>query len=120
MMMLETQTLANGLKLSFADESNRYFGDYHRILLVVKISCDLETLSDDQLRTQAIGVYGKTLDIERRFERMGVPTAEVESVQNEMIVNFMRQAATYMARPDYPARLVTTELKKHRPSRIYG
>jgi len=117
---MKHECLDNGLEISFSDESNRYFGDYHRICLVVTISYILDQLADDDLRLRAIAVYGKQIKLEKRLERMGVPSAEVEQVRNALIDDFMRQATIYMSRPDYPCLLVTAELSKQRSGRFYA
>ena len=120
MTTIKEERLGNGLGISFADESNRYFGDYHRVCVIAAIRCDLTGLTDENLRAQAIALYGETLQVEKRFERMGVPSADVDKVRNELIEDFMRHAATYLARPDYPGLLVAAELKKRRTKRYYG
>jgi len=117
---MKHECLDNGLEISFNDESNRYFGDYHRICVVVTISCPIEQLADDDLRLRAIAVYGEPIKLEKRIERMGVPSAEVEQVRNALIDDFMRQATIYMSRPDYPRLLVTAELSKQRSGRLYA
>jgi len=117
---MKHEYLDNGLEISFSDESNRYFGDYHRICLVVTISYILDQLADDDLRLRAIAVYGEQIKLEKRIERMGVPSAEVEQVRNALIDDFMRQATIYMSRPDYPRLLVTAELSKQRSGRFYA
>ena len=42
--MIKEQLLDNGLQIVFTDESNRYFGDYHRICVVATIVCNLNDL----------------------------------------------------------------------------
>ena len=117
---MKHECLDNGLKISFRDESNRYFGDYHRVCVVATISYTLAQLADDDLRLRAIAVYGEQIKLEKRLERMGVPSAEVEQVRNAQIDDFMRQATIYMSRPDYPRRLVAAELNKQRSGRFYA
>lgn len=120
MTTIKRETLANGLEISFADESNRYFGDYHRICVVATIVCRIEALDNEELRDQASLAYGEKLAVEKRFERMGVPSAEVDNVRNALIADFMQHAAAYLSRPDYPGLLVAAELKKRRGTRFYG
>ena len=79
MTTLREAQLDNGLHIVFTDESNRYFGDYHRICIVASIHChldDLSTANDEEaaLIDRAKRKFGNTLTITKRFERMGVPS----------------------------------------------
>jgi hypothetical protein len=52
------------------------------------------------------------LAVVKRFERMGVATADVEAVRTELIESFLRHATSYLSRSEYPRALVNAELKK--------
>lgn len=125
MTRLKQELLANGLQIVFTDETNRYFGDYHRVCVVATIICDLHTLPaetpDDELfRRQSIAALGDRLSVVKRIERMGVPSAEVETVCSALIDDFLRNTVVYLARPEYPRMFVNAELKKHKTHRYYG
>ena len=125
MTTIKEERLANGLLIIFTDESNRYFGDYHRICVVATISCNLydlpvENPDDETFRRQAVETFGKQLSVVKRFERMGVPTVDVEKVRTTLIDDFLRHAATYLSRPGYPRSLVNAELKKRCTHRFYA
>ncbi len=118
-LAIKEERLANGLLLTFTDESNRYFGDYHHICVVATIFCNLyelpsENPDDETLRYQAIETFGEQLYVAKRLERMGVPTADVEKIRTSMIDDFLRHAVTYLARLEYPHSLVIAELSKRR------
>ncbi len=118
------KTLANGLHLVFHDESNRYFGDYHRVCIVVSLSFAIADLpasapADAELRDRALRQFGETFAMTRRLERMAVPTAKVEEVRSTLVDDFMKHSAAYFARPATLQSLVTKELSKHRSSRSY-
>ncbi len=123
--VIKEQWLDNGLQLIFADESNRYFGDYHRICVVATIVCNLNDLStensdDDLFLRQAIETLGKQVAVVKRLERMGVVTADVEAVRAELIDSFLHHASSYLSRPEYPRALVHAELKKRSTPRYYA
>ena len=125
MTTIREERLENGLQVFFADESNRFFGDYHRICIVVTILCDLCTLpadNDDDVtfRSKAIATLGKELKVVKRLERMGVATADVEAVRKAMMDDFMKNSSVYLMRPDYPRSLVAAEFKKRRTHCFYG
>lgn len=117
---MNPERLDNGLEISFSDQSNRYFGDYHRICVVVTISYRLEHLADDELRFRATVAYGEQIKLKKRLERMGVPSAEVEHTRNTLIEDFLRHATVYLSRPDYPRLMVAAELSKQRSGRFYA
>lgn len=117
--MIKPERLPNGLVVTFQDRSNRYFGDYHHICVVATIHCEIKLLHDEGLKKQAENLYGQTLEVEKRFERMGVPSAEVDRVRADLVNDFLTNAAAYLSRPDYPGKLVRSEMSKRRSSRFY-
>ena len=122
MATLREESLDNGLRIVFEDQSNRYFGDYHRICVVASICCDLQTLTCDEnadLIARARQKFGDTLKITKRFEKMGVAGDDVESVRTALIDDFLKHAASYLSRPDYPLSLVKSELNRKPVAKYY-
>ncbi len=120
--MICSEKLANGLEISFYDRSNRYFGDYHRICVVAEISLPFTALTDGvdaDLLDQARRFFGERLVVEKRIERMGVPTADRDKVLNALVDDFLKHSAVYLGRSDYPGRLLAAELKKHPLRRLH-
>ncbi len=122
--MLKQVLLANGLQIVFHDESNRYFGDYHRVCVVATIVCNLRDLpvasaDDEASRCKAIAAFGEQLSVVKRLERMGVATSDVDRVGATLIDEFLQHAASYLARPDYLRSLVNAELNKRPTHRFY-
>lgn len=115
-MTIKERRLDNGIALRFVDRSNRYFGDYNRILVEVEIRVPVsKTLpADDPRMPRARAQFGETLVVPKTLERMGVPTAELETVRDRMVEDFLKHAVLYMGRPDYPLRLLLVELEKAR------
>jgi len=125
MTTLREELLENGLRIVFVDESNRYFGDYHRIRLVANIHCDIKNMSatnenELHMKSRALDKFGDTLTITKSFERMGVATAEVDSVRSGMIDDFLQHTAPYLSRPEYPLLLVKAELARKPAPRFYA
>lgn len=94
MEIFRTERLANGIELAFHDCSNRYFGDYHRVCV--------------EIRLQIPAADGPLLLV-RRLERMGVPGAETAAMRNRLVDDFIRHAGRYLAQPDCPAKLLARE-----------
>lgn len=124
MTTFRQETLANGLCLAFRDESNRYFGDYHRVCIVVTLSFALAGLpvnspEEVSFRTEACQKLGETLVVTRQLERMAVPTASVAQVRNNLVAGFLQHSAVYLARPAVLLSLVQAELTAQRSLRRY-
>ena len=108
------ETLANGLHLRFYDQSNRYFGDYHRVRVVVAIELALnnELLDDPELLAAGRKRFGATLTTSKILERMGVPGSRVESLRAELVASYQTEVQSYLSRPEVPLRLLCAELAK--------
>lgn len=109
--------LENGLHLRFYDQSNRYFGDYHRVRVVVEIELALSNLhlNDQALLSAGKERFGDTLTISKALERMGVPGERVRSTKEELLASYMIEVQCYLCRPEVPLRLLRAELA-NRPS----
>lgn len=122
--MFREERLENGLHIRFTDQSNRYFGDYHRVCVVATLVCrlsELPTATDEEaaLRRQALAAFGEQLTIVKRFERMGVASADVARVRTALVDDFLSHASPYLSRPGYPRALVGAALNRHPVHRPY-
>lgn len=105
MTPFRSETLANGVRIEFIDLSNRYFGDYHRVCVEVRIQVPRPGEAQPLVRK-------KTL------ERMAVPGAEVDAVRHRLADDYWQHAGRYLAHADYPSRLLAVETA--RPRRLPG
>ncbi len=111
------EILANGLVVDFFFRANRYFGDYHRVGVDVRCAIPLQSgiwiSSFSPAEAEEIrGRWGETAVFSRSLEKMGVPTASLDAVRDELISGFARTTLPYLAHPDFPRRFVAAELKK--------
>ena len=125
MTTIKAERLENGLLINFTDETNRYFGDYHRVCVVATLVCNLHDLpvdsaDEEAFRCRAVEALGDQLTVVKRFERMGVSSADVADVRDALIDDFLRHASAYLSRPDYIRSLVNAELTKRPTRRFYG
>ena len=125
MKTLREERLENGLRIVFVDESNRYFGDYHRVRVVASIFFDPQELpatntEEESFRSRAIEALGRELKVVKSFERMGVASAEVDKVRAALIDGFLQNALVYLSRPGYPRALVSARLNRRPAQRFYG
>lgn len=116
MQPLRSERLANGLVLQFFDRSNRYYGNFHRVAVEVRIRL---TLTPDHFAgtedpvgagIEARLLVGEELIEVRMLQHMGVAGEEVASVRDQLISRFLGTAGPYLERPDYPQRLLARRL----------
>ena len=118
MKVIYQKELPNRLKLTVEDLSNRYFGDYHRVKLLVRcpitVSADSFGSSPDPLAAAqaAQRSIGPEVLYEKSLERMGVPGAELQSIKQELLEQFIRINQPYLARDDFPARFIAVKLRE--------
>jgi hypothetical protein len=105
MQPFRSESLANGVTVEFFDATNRYFGDYHRVCVEVRLTVSLGA---------AAGKPDSSLQTVKRLERMGVPGNEVIAVRNRLADDFWRHAGAYLAHADYPVRLAATLAREPR------
>jgi hypothetical protein len=117
--LITTHKLENGLEISFHDQGNRYFGDYHQVKIIISCRVALNNdllsshLSADDLQ-KAIKIFGDHVEYKRVIKQMGVAGADVEQVKTSMVQNFVENAANYMQSADFASRFVARRLTEHR------
>ncbi len=90
---LKRVELGNDRALEFSDRSNRYFGDYHRVLIEV-----------DALIESADGMI--RLRYQRPLKRMGVCSADTVREAESLIEQFLATTAPYMGQPGFAQKLL--------------
>lgn len=122
---IKVHTLNNGLQLEFFDQSNRYFGDYHRVKILIRCQVPLrpewlaaapEPLDLAQLRA----LLGDCVIFERALEQMGVAGAQLETVKNSLIDGFLNTTASYLGSEGFPGRFIFQkwQARSRRPQRF--
>lgn len=95
--LFKSVELSNGLLVKFYDQSNRYFGDFHRvhILVVAQISVNKDSLPDHlkHLITLPIEVVG----FETILGRMAVPTESLLEIRASLVTDFLNSTGSYLA-----------------------
>jgi hypothetical protein len=117
--LLQTQKLSNGLTVSIYDGTKVYFGDYHHVR--VRIICSLDDPAVDSLSFDSDDITATPVLYTRTLEKMGVPSAEVESVIKALLKDFELNSEPYISLPDFPKKIIASELSlKKRPGRKYS
>ncbi len=111
--------LANGLQLELFDQSNRYFGDYHRVRLLVRCSVPVRTewllnLPAELPPEQARALLGEAAVFERQLEQMGVPSAELERVKEQLVGGFLAATGPYLGAAEFPGKFLLQQLRARR------
>lgn len=115
--------LKNGITLHFYDRSNRYYGDFHRVLVAVEgvVGLDAVHLADEM--KSAVAELPDSLLYRRDLERMGVTSASLPAIVSALIDDFLDSTRDYLARPDIPEQLLKKRLAakgKRRLSLLQG
>ena len=103
--------LNNGVVVNFFSQGNRYFGDFHRVVIVavVTVPFDRDALAED-LQEFAVD-YPGSIQYEKKLERMGVTTSNIEAVTQVLIDDFIRTAGRYLEMQKFAERWLRRELQ---------
>lgn len=93
MTPFRTDHLDNGIAVAFFDLSNRYFGDYHRVRIEVRLHVPRPGREEPLIKVHSL-------------ERMGVAGAEVGATRDSLAEDYLRNTGRYLGHSDYPARLI--------------
>jgi hypothetical protein len=111
--------LPNSLNLVCRDDSRRYFGDYHlvRVLMTLPVPLEPRFFRDEGECRIARSLLPDPLVYRRSAERMGVPTADVETVRSALVDDLLLHAGKYLGSAQFPLRFIQTELTRARSGR---
>lgn len=114
-------SLENGLAASFTDCSNRYFGDFYRVCIAVKVEIPLASIELPVELADAAGRLQGPLCFERSLERMGVASCELQTVRDALVDGFLATSRSYLCHPQFPLRVLKRKLQRQAPVRpLYG
>ena len=112
--ILKHLVLSNGLTISLADETRRYFGDFYlvKLQIVCKAAISTELFDDASDLAEAKRLLGDEVKYCRTAEQMGVPSSEIQRVLNRLVEDFEKHALPYLGAPFFPRKLAAAQLKK--------
>ncbi|MCK5826485.1 MAG: hypothetical protein KAG93_05585 [Desulfuromusa sp.] len=103
--------LNNGVVVECFTHGNRYFGDFHRveISVVVTVPFVKAALAND-LKAFAAH-YPDFIRYEKRLERMGVATSQLEAVSHGLIDDFLKTVSGYLEKNGFAESLLRREMQ---------
>lgn len=111
--------LNNGVVVEFSTHGNRYFGDFHRVEISVIVTVPLvKTALANDLKEFAAD-YPDSIRYERRLERMGVATCQLETVSYGLIDDFLKTVSGYLEKPGFAESLLRREMQNETKRTTY-
>jgi len=103
---VDIRTLGNGVAVEFFDQSNRYYGDFHRVKInaVAKIPLIKTALPEDLYDFAA--TCPDYVTYEKSLERMGVMSGDVQKVINSLVDDFIESVGGYLKKDNFAANLL--------------
>ncbi len=108
--------LDNGLTIRFFNHTRLYYGDFYlvRLEIVCVAPLHIEYFSDAASFNDARQMLGDTAVYRKFVEQQGVPSTEIDRVQDRLIANFVAHSLPYFAGAGFPGKLVLAEYDKAR------
>ena len=102
--------LSHGVVVKFFDQSNRYFGNFHRVKIqaVATIPFNNNSLPDD-LQQFSVDFNG-CVTYEKSLEKMGVMADQLQIVTELLVDNFLDSVGCYLEKKDFAERLLRKKL----------
>ncbi len=112
--------LPNSLELLCHDDSRGYFGDYHRVRVLLTLSIPLEFrfFQDGEELREAKRLLPDPVIYRRSAEKMAVPSADLESVRSQLVEDLLRNAGEYLGSEQFPVRYIRAELIRNRSGKV--
>jgi hypothetical protein len=113
MNLIEEINLANGLTLQIFDSSRTIAADTVKveILFQTKILLKESYFSTTEDYVQVKNVMGNELSYEHKLERSFVPTANEDSVRDDLINTFKSNSLDYLAAVNFPSKMALSILR---------
>lgn len=98
--------LSDQITAEFSDQTNRYYGDFHRVLINVSVRIDLAVIADRPDLLALIPTDQDALSFTTKLEQMAVPTAHLDSVRKSLIDAFLENTGSYILKTAFIENLI--------------
>lgn len=110
--LIKETTLPNGLTIRLFNCTRHYYGDFQLVKLDIRCTVQIvaEYFSNPVDYEMARTTLGETSQYHRSVERMGIPSASVGKILEELIINFEKHSLPYLVSPEFPRKLIMNEV----------
>lgn len=102
------------MSITCRDHSRRYFGDFHVVSLEIK--CEMfilpRLLNNPSVYVEITSAIGDRITLVRKIQQMGVPSASVNQVKDELIGNFKQNSLPYFTSSNFPTKAILSQIRK--------
>lgn len=104
--------LKNGITINFIDQTNRYYGDFHRVKIdvIAKFPVNTTQLPKD-VHAIAEECHGH-MTYTTSLEQMGVQSADLKNVSTALIDNFVKTVGLYLEKDNFVESLLRKKLRR--------
>lgn len=104
--MVSRVELSEHIAAEFSDQSNRYYGDFHRVLINVSVRIDLAVIADRPDILALLPTGQDSLRFTTTLEQMAVPTAQLDSVRKSLVGAFLENTGRYLLKTAFIENLI--------------
>jgi len=112
--ILTSIKLKNGIVVDFFDQTNRYYGDFHRVKIDIVASFPVDSTQLPSELQSLAAECGNTATHNSTLEQMGVQSADLERVRAALIDNFMITVGCYFEKDNFVESLLRKKLRQVR------
>lgn len=99
--------LPNGLQVLFSERSYRYFGDYNKIAISVRLRVPNSVLAPPEGMAVRSAQETEMVECEvTTLEQMAVPTDNIDAVRHSLIQGFLDTAGDYLKSEKFIEKLL--------------
>ena len=109
-----TVSLDPAVRVSFYDQSNRYFGDFHRVRVIAEVVFPVtHALLPDDLKA-LVPMTEEQLVYTMPLERMAVPSDCLPAVRESLMDDFLTSARQYLLRKGFMESLLRRRFRQQK------
>lgn len=106
--------IADGIHARFVDRGNRYFGDFHRLLINVEISIAVVRDEFAEEFRELLSENDSEIYYRTTLEKMAVSSADYDKDFNLLVTMFMQTTGNYLKQPAFAKALIEKQLRSGR------
>jgi len=108
---VQTIRIAAGIDARISDQSNRYYGDFHRVFLKVSVRISRSIIADRKELAALIPADQSAIEFTTSLEQMAVPTENLATVRESLIHSFINSTRQYLRHPSFIENLIKKQYR---------